>query len=259
MIKKTPFTTSPSPKFLYITPTIESTLAKIRHVVDYGQGVTAVMGDVGLGKSTLLRFLIDELLERDDIQVAAIFSPSFPTDFAFLKAICGEFGLPPRRSFQKQEQELREFLLQLLTEGKTAVLFVDEAQRLRGVHLELVRTLLNFETEDHKLIQIILSGQLELKYKLMDASKKALRSRIFAPSILSPLSAEETAAMVRFRCEKAGVPCPFDDDALLEIYHKTGGVPRDILKVCQIMFVTDDKSAPVEWVESVASEVMLNA
>lgn len=262
MRKPTPFTISPSPKFLYVTPSIESTMNKIRHVVDYGQGLTSIMGDIGLGKSTLVRFLMDEFIEREDIVVAGILSPTYPTDFAFLKAICGEFGLAPKRSLIKQEQELREFLIGLDAEDKTAVLFVDEAQRLKGVQLELIRTLLNFETEQNKLIQIILCGQLELRTKLMDSTKKALRSRILLPSLLAPLSPEETSAMVLFRCQTAGIECPFGEEALREIYDKSGGVPREVLKICQVMFAEGIKMGvsdiPADWVSPVAGEVTLN-
>ncbi len=221
------------------------------------------MGDVGLGKSTLVRFLMDEFTERDDLMVAGILSPTYPTDFAFLKAICGEFGLAPKRSLLKQEQELREFLVGLDSEDKTAVLFIDEAQRLKGVQLELIRTLLNFETADNKLIQIVLCGQLELRTKLMDSTKKALRSRIMLPSLLAPLSPEETSAMVLYRCEKAGFKSPFTDEALREIYDQSGGVPREVLKICQVMFSESVKMGvseiPSDWVVPVAGEVNLNA
>lgn len=220
------------------------------------------MGDVGLGKSTLVRFLMDEFIERDDLVVAGILSPTYPTDFAFLKAICGEFGLAPKRSLLKQEQELREFLVGLDGEDKTAVLFIDEAQRLKGVQLELIRTLLNFETEENKLIQIILCGQLELRTKLMDSTKKALRSRMLLPSLLAPFSPEETAAMVLFRCEKAGFKCPFSAEVLREIYDKSGGVPREVLKICQVMFSEsikmDVSEIPADWVSPIAGEVTLN-
>lgn len=262
-MKRTPFTISPSPRMLYITPSIESSLNKVRHLVDYGQGLSAIMGDVGLGKSTILRYLWEELETRIDCKVAAILSPNFPTDFAFLKSICGEFGVAPKRSMVLQEQALREFLVSLAGDGKTAVLLIDEAQRLKGPQLELIRTLLNFETSENKLIQIVLAGQLELKYKLMDETKKALRSRIFAPSILSPLSPEETRQMIIFRCDQAKIDCPFPDSTIEQIYNRTGGVPRDILKVCQIMFSMGETLAvpelPPDWVEPASNEVILNA
>ena len=169
------------------------------------QGLTAILGDVGLGKSSIIRYLFNEYDAREDVAATLIPSPNFPSEFAFLKKICADYGLPARRSMGDQENELRNFLISLYAEDKVCVVFIDEAQRLPGRQLELVRTLLNFETDETKLIQVVLSAQLELRTKLMDASKKALRSRIFAPSMLAPLSLNETEEMVNFRCKQAGV------------------------------------------------------
>jgi len=164
---------------------------------------------------------------------------------------------------QAQESALREFLVGLDDEGRTAVLLIDEAQKLPGKQLELIRVLLNFERETHKLVQIILAGQLELKYKLLDESKKALRSRVFAPSNLSPLSPDECREMIQFRCDKFEVPNPFTHEAVDAIYNQTSGVPRDVLKMSQILWVTAQRARqaqiPVEWVEPALSEAVLNA
>ncbi|MGH9941702.1 MAG: ExeA family protein [Pyrinomonadaceae bacterium] len=233
-MKRQPFSISPNPLLLYLTPALQVTLEKVRFVVDSRQGLTAILGDVGLGKSTVIRYLFNEYDSRDDIEATMIPSPNFPSEFAFLKKICADFGLPARRSMSDQENELRRFLVDLYTQDKICVVFIDEAQRLSGRQLELVRTLLNFETDDTKLIQIVLSAQLELRQKLMDTSKKALRSRIFAPSLLAPLSLNETQEMVDFRCERAGVPNAFAPDALEALYTRTGGVPREILKVAAV-------------------------
>jgi general secretion pathway protein A len=140
---------------------------------------------------------------------------------------------------------------------------IDEAQRLTGKQLELIRVLLNFETPKYKLVQIVLAGQLELKYKLLDPSKKALRSRIFAPSNLSPLSPSEMRRVIEFRCLKAGSLNPFTDEALQAIYNITSGIPRDVLKICQILWVAAQKDGveeiPVEWVEPMIKETELDA
>jgi general secretion pathway protein A len=229
-----PFTISPNPNLLYLTPALRVTLEKVRFVLDSRQGLTAILGDVGLGKSTILRYLFNEYDSREDAAATMIASPNFPSEFAFLKKICADFELPARRSMGDQENELRNFLLNLYAQDKIAVVFVDEAQRLPGRQLELIRTLLNFETDDTKLIQIVLSAQLELRVKLMDPSKKALRSRIFAPSMLAALSLNETKEMVDFRCEQARVKNPFTDKALEELYTLTAGNPRDILKVAAV-------------------------
>jgi general secretion pathway protein A len=231
---KQPFTISPNPMLLYLTPALSVTLEKVRFVLDSRQGLTAILGDVGLGKSTIIRYLFNEYDAREDVAATLIPSPNFPSEFAFLKKICADFGLPARRSMGDQENELRHFLIELYQQDKICVVFIDEAQRLPGRQLELVRTLLNFETDDTKLIQVVLSAQLELRVKLMDASKKALRSRIFAPSMLDALSLNETEEMVNFRCKQAGVRNTFAKDAIETLYTLTGGVPREILKVAAV-------------------------
>ena len=233
-MKMQPFSTSPNPNLLYLTPALNVTLEKVRFVLESRQGLTAVLGDVGLGKSTVIRYLFNEYDSREDVAATLIANPNFPSEFAFLKKICADLGLPARRSMVDQENTLRAFLLDLYSQDKLCVVFVDEAQRLPGRQLELVRTLLNFETDDTKLIQVVLSAQLELRQKLMDSSKKALRSRIFAPSMLAPLSLTETAEMVKFRCEKAKVKDPFGPDAIERLYELSGGVPREILKIASV-------------------------
>lgn len=259
---KKPFSISPNPSLLYLTPSLKSTIHKVHYVIENRQGLTAILGDIGLGKSTVLRYLLGQYVGRDDVVTALIPSPNFPSDFAFLKSLCGDFGLQPRRSMVDQEQELRRFLISLYTEDKTAVIFIDESQRLTGKMLELVRVLLNFETEDTKLIQIVLAGQLELRAKLMDPSKRAIRSRIFAPSLLAPLSLAETREMVAFRCEQAQVTNPFPDPTIETIYASTGGVPRDVLKVCAVAWdmaqLSGDARVLPEMIEAAAAEAMLH-
>jgi general secretion pathway protein A len=263
LFRTQPFSISPDPELLYLTPALKSTMFKVQHVIDNRQGLTAIMGDVGTGKSSVLRRIWMDYVERDtEFATAIVPSPNFPSDFAMLKAICGDFGIPRKRSMVEQENELRGFLIELDSAGKTCVLFVDEAQRLKGPHLELIRTLLNFETNKYKLIQVVLAAQLELRVKLMDASKKALRSRIFLPSLLDPLSLPEMREMIAFRCEQAGIPNPFTNETMELIYNHTGGVPREVLKVCGFAYIltlqAGEKTVPVEAVELAASEASLN-
>ena len=262
MRKQQPFSISPNPLLLYLTPALEVTLEKVRFVVDSQQGLTAILGDVGLGKSTVIRYLFNEYDSRDDVAATLIPSPNFPSEFAFLKKICADFGLPARRSMTDQENELQRFLVNLYAENKLCVVFIDEAQRLKGRQLELVRTFLNFETDDTKLIQVVLSAQLELRHKLMDASKKALRSRIFAPSMLAPLSLKETQEMVDFRCRQAGVTNGFTEETMEALDTLTGGVPREILKVAAVAWRFSDgngKKITPELIEEAAGEAVLDS
>jgi general secretion pathway protein A len=256
-----PFSISPNPLLLHLTPNLRVTLEKVRFVVDERQGLTAILGDVGLGKSSILRYLYNEYDAREETTAVLIPSPNFPSEFAFLKKICADFGLPARRSMVDQENELRAFLLGQYTQDKICVVFIDEAQRLTGRQLELVRTLLNFETDDTKLIQIVLSAQLELRQKLMDASKKALRSRIFTHSMLAPLSPSEMREMLAFRCQQAGINDPFTAESLAALYTRTGGIPRDVLKVAAIAWKfsqADGNKMTPEIVEEAAAETLMD-
>jgi general secretion pathway protein A len=232
----TPFTTSPNPTLLYLTPSLKSTIAKIRFVIEYRQGLTALLGDVGMGKSTIVRLLHLEYSLREDYASVLIPTPNYPSDFGLLKGICKELGVAPKRSMVEQEDELRAFLFTCIQEGRNCVVWIDEAQRLNTKMLELVRTMLNLETNSDKLIQIVLAGQLELRDRLKEPGRKALRRRIMTPSLLDPLSPEETAGVIDYRCRQAGEANTFTDEAVREIYASTGGVPSEVLKVCAVAY-----------------------
>jgi general secretion pathway protein A len=260
-MRKQPFSISPNPFLLYLTPALQVTLEKVRFVVDSRQGLTAILGDVGLGKSTVIRYLFNEYDAREDVAATLIPSPNFPSEFAFLKKICADFELPARRSMVDQENELRRFLLDVYARDRLCVVFIDEAQRLTGRQLELVRTLLNFETDETKLIQVVLAAQLELKQKLADSSKKALRSRIFAPSLLAPLSLNETQEMVNFRCQQAGAKNTFTPETIETLYTLTGGIPREILKIAAVAWrfsEADGNNITPELIQEAAGEAVLN-
>jgi general secretion pathway protein A len=236
-IDTTPFSISPNPNSLYITPSLRAVLVKAKFTIDKRQGLTcAALGDVGLGKSTVLRFLYGEYAAREHVVATLIPTPKFPSIFAMLKYICGDFGIEPRRSFIAQQDVLQEWLLATYESGKNAVLFIDEAQLLDNQQLELIRGLLNYETHEHKLIQIALAGQLELREKLNTEKNKALYSRISTYSVLDPLTLDETVAMIEHRCKYAGIPNPFTKEAMERVYVNSKGIPRGILKLCALAY-----------------------
>lgn len=216
---------------LYVTPSLAETMDKIRYVVDSRQGLTVIYGEVGHGKSSLLRYLYNEYDAREDVAATLITSPDAETELGLLKVICGEFEVPRKRTKIDQQSALRAFLIEQYTERRNVVVFIDEAQIIRGRVLELVRALLNFETDTEKLIQIVLCGQLELRDRLRDPSKRALRSRIILTSTLDPLSPAEMRAMLKYRAERGRVACPFDEPAFEFIYQHSLGVPREVLKL----------------------------
>jgi general secretion pathway protein A len=256
----TPFSISPNPNSLYITPSLKGVLAKARFTINKRQGLTcAALGDVGLGKSTVLRYLYGEYAAKEDCITTLIPTPKFPTLFGMLKYICSDFEIEPKRSFVAQQDALQEFLIKTYTERKNVVLFIDESQLLDNQQLELIRGFLNFETHEHKLMQIVLAGQLELKDKLNTEKNKALYSRISTYSVLDPLTPEETKAMIEYRCSYAGIKNPFTDEAMETVYIKSKGIPRNILKLCalayEMMDMAGDKTITPDYITDATPEV----
>lgn len=256
----TPFSISPNPNSLYVTPSLKGVLAKARFTINKRQGLAcAALGDVGLGKSTVLRYLYGEYAAKEDCITTLIPTPKFPTLFGMLKYICSDFEIEPKRSFVAQQDALQEFLLKQYQESKNVVLFIDESQLLDNQQLELIRGFLNFETHEHKLIQIVLAGQLELKDKLNTEKNKALYSRISTYSILDPLTLEETKAMIEHRCQYASIKNPFTDEAMETVYIKSKGIPRNILKLCalayEMMEMAGEKEIDATYVIDATPEV----
>jgi len=232
-----PFSSSPDPTALHVTPALKATIHKVQYTIDARQGLAVVLGDFGLGKSTLLRYIFARVSALPNNNATFIPTPSFRSSFAMLQKICSDFEIPPARSELAQQEVLEKFLLQQFEAGKNVLLFVDEAQRLKPDQLELVRTLLNFETNTAKLIQVVLAGQLELRDRLLRKRHRALSSRVFAPAVVGPLEFSEMVCMLRGRCDLHQVHWPFDGDQSLRIlYDASGGVPRTALKACQMAY-----------------------
>lgn len=154
-----PFSISPNPRYCYLTALHHSAVAKINYVIDDRQGLCTLIADIGHGKTTVLRYIYDQLQDRPEITVRLMTHPQYATDMAFLKAICLEFGLEPKRSKLQQIGELQTFLVEEYKAGRNVVLLIDESQLLAGLQFELIRQLLNFETNTAKLITIVMAGQ----------------------------------------------------------------------------------------------------
>lgn len=230
-LKEPPFSLSPDPRFLYLSPQHEMTIAKTEYVINNKQGLKVIFGDIGLGKTTLVRRICDNLRDDPKFEVAYIPTPRFKSEHQLMCAVAGEFGVTPKRSGYETMKCLEDSLINICAEGKTAVLIVDEAQLLVGQMFELLRQFLNFETNDEKLLQIILAGQMELRDKLR--LKKALLSRVAMQSTLEAFDPETMQAMINFRLKVAGRDEPlFTDDAYNAIYAYSRGVLRKVVKLC---------------------------
>ncbi len=259
----TPFSISPNPNSLYLTDSLRAVVHKSRFTIDKRQGLTCILGDIGLGKSTILRFLHSDYSAREDTVTTLIPTPTFPSPFAMLKSITMDFKIEPERSFQKQQDALQSFLLETYAADKNVVIFIDEAQNINNKQLELVRSLLNYETNTQKLVQIVLSGQLELKDRLADKRNKAVASRVSTYSILSPLTFDETREMIIHRCKFENIENPFTPAAIERIYEVSGGVPRSVLKICAFAYHIKETEnlteITAEFIETSQPEVSLPA
>ncbi len=226
-----PFSLSPDPRFLYLTNQHKAALAKLRYVLERRQGFAVLYGDVGHGKSTLIRRLFGLYRGQPNYETVLVTNPDYPTALQLLKRLTDECGLPRRPSKLDQMQELEGYLVEKFADNKNVLILIDEAQMMRGAQFELIRQITNFESDDNKLVQIVVAGQNNLRNKLK--LKRALISRAAAVATLDPLTPEETAEMIAFRLAVAGRHEPlFTPDALTFIYERTRGVPREVIKMC---------------------------
>src|SRR5215210_5137762 len=229
-LKEEPFSTTPSPRFFFLTSAHGAALEKTAYVVAAKKGLAAVFGETGTGKSSLARLLHSKFLDNGFVSTL-ITNPSYPTPNSFLRTIAQEFGTPRTdKSFKGMLDILKTYLFTTAAEeGKTVVLIIDEAQTLRPPLIELLRQLANYETNDMKLLQLVLFSQEELRNTLAKPKLQNFRSRIVMASTLERLSPEELGAMVKFRWDVASGAAehPFDEGAIDALFQHSGGMPRE--------------------------------
>jgi general secretion pathway protein A len=228
-LQEKPFGLTPDPKFLFLSEQHQEALDHLLYGVRQKEGFVVISGDIGTGKTTLCRALL-ERLDANEVTTALIFNPLL-TEEELLRAILDDYNLPTRGTTRKELlDELNRFLLEELAGGKTVVLIIDEAQNLSTSCLELVRSLTNLETNKEKLIQIILVGSEELAAKLELPAMRHLQQRISVRYHLLPLNQNETRAYIQHRLSMAGAAggISFDARAAKEIYLYSKGVPRRV-------------------------------
>ena len=229
-LKEEPFSTVPSPRYFFLTSVHSTALEKTAYVVGAKKGLSVVFGDTGTGKSSLARLLHQKFLDQGFVSVL-LTNPNYPTPNSLLRTIAQEFGTPRMdKSFKGMLDVFKGFLIdQGLQQDKTVVLIIDEAQTLRPNLLELLRQLINYETNDTKLLQLVLFAQDELRDTLARPRLRNFRSRVVMASTLEHLSLDELKNMLAFRWEVAsgGGAHPFSDEAVAVIFEHSQGMPRE--------------------------------
>lgn len=227
-----PFQLSPDPTFFYGSRGHNRALAYLEYGVDQGEGFIVITGEVGAGKTTLVRNLFRSLPE-DEVIAAQLVSTQLEAD-DMLRAVCSAFGLDFHGNKAERLLTLEEYLLDCQRAGKRCLLVVDEAQNLPSAALEELRMLSNFQTATGSLLQSFLVGQPEFRKTLQSESMRQLRQRVIATYHLGPLDAEETRGYIEHRLKRVGWQHDpsFSDDAYEALHHYAEGVPRRINTVC---------------------------
>jgi general secretion pathway protein A len=227
-----PFNITPNPKFLFYSAKHREAFNHLLYGIRERKGFVQITGEVGAGKTTLCRAMLDQL--GSTFSTALILNPVLDAD-QLIKAITMEFGLQVKGLDRLETLALfNEFLLKQVEQGKDAVLIIDEAQDLTDELLEQVRLLSNLETDSRKLLQIALLGQPELRLRLNNHRLRQLRQRITVRYHLKSLSRREVGQYIQHRLEVSGAKgAPyFSMGALWRVYRYSLGIPRLVNAVC---------------------------
>ncbi len=257
-LKEKPFHITPDPKFLYLSKKHREAIDLLSFGVGERKGFILLTGEVGTGKTTLCRALLEKLPKNTES--ALILNPVLSED-DLLKTVTADFGLEPGRDSAKDHLDvLNRFLLKKAASGGAAVVIIDEAQNLNPATLEMIRLLSNLETEKEKLLQIVLVGQPELRDKLSLPELRQLNQRVIVRYHLNPLDLQETRAYIVNRLKVAGGGnLDFRADAIRLVFEKSQGIPRMINIVCDraltAAFIDEKRGIDAETVKKAASEL----
>ena len=262
-LREKPFNLTPDPKFLFLSSVHKRGLAYLKYGLQEKRDVVVVSGEVGSGKTTLIRVLLDSL--DPDVRIAWIMNPLLSPN-ELLKMILHDLGLEVEGADKADMlQRFNDYLVEETLAGNRVLLIIDEAQNLSTEALEEVRLLSNLETAEEKLLQILLVGQPELRETLRSHALRQLNQRISLFFHLTPLSPEETCAYVVHRLEVAGMEdgkSVFTEGALRRITALSGGIPRVINIVCDAAllagFVDGVRVIDERLVDETVSEIQMD-
>jgi len=228
-----PFSITPDPRFLYMSARHREALAHLLYGLGEGGGFVQLTGEVGTGKTTLCRCLLDQVPEHVDI--ALVLNPKV-TATELIATVCDELGIEypeENTSIKSLTDALNRYLLDAYARDRRTVLIIDEAQNLSADVLEQVRLLTNLETSTQKLLQIVLIGQPELRTLLAREDMRQLSQRVTARYHLDPISRDEASAYIKHRLQICGnTQTVFNKRAVDKIQQLSGGIPRLINVLC---------------------------
>lgn len=260
-----PFSVTPDPNFFYTNPVYREAYAILQYGIEAKKGFIVITGEVGTGKTTLLRKLMKHNLEGT-IHTVFVFN-TYLSFTELLQVILYDLGLIPNESNNKVLllQELNNYLITQLKQGHIVSVLVDEAQNLSDEALEGLRLLSNMETDQEKLIQIVLMGQPELQATLDRPSLRQLKQRVALQCRLSPLKDEEVRPYIDFRLRAAGYNGKdlFESDALRRITFYSNGIPRLVNIICDnallSAFAKYQKNVSADIIEEIARDLRLGS
>ncbi len=246
-----PFHVTPNPRFLFLSPTHEEALQHLRYGIEDQKGFIVLTGEVGCGKTTLCRKLLEELEAREAVDTALLLNPRI-SETQLLRGIMKELGEESRaRSKSDLLDKMNDCLLQRIDDGREIVLIIDEAQNLSFEVMEMLRLLSNLETYDRKLLQIILLGQPELNAKLREDRLRQFRQRVLVHYDLKPLKVDEVELYIRHRLSLAGSNGRphFTARAVRSVAHHSLGIPRMVNNICDkaLLSVYIRNGVEVNW------------
>jgi len=232
-LKSAPFSMSPDPRFLYSTAATREALACLEHGIGSRKGFVVLTGEVGTGKTTLLRSALQSL-HVGKVHTSFVFNPRLDI-LDFLEFVLTDFGVPPTtRTKSSMLLQLNKWLIERYAQGDICVIVVDEAQNLSRDMLEEIRLLTNLETSSEKLLQIVLSGQPEFEEQLRLPALRQLRQRVPLWARTSPLSLADTSAYIKHRLEVSGTSGQIFSKESVELVHLySQGIPRIINLICE--------------------------
>ena len=264
-LTRSPFELSPDPYFYYPTPLHNEAFAILNYCVLRRKGFVVVSGEVGTGKTLLLRCLLDTL-KHNQIASAFVYNPRLSVP-EFLAYVLTDLQLPfAGRTKGEMLTQLNNYLLLRSRRGTTAVLVVDEAHLLNWELLEEIRLLTNLETSQHKLLQIVLVGQPELDRKIDSDELRQLKQRIAMRCRLEPLGLKDLRGYIRRRLELAGATSHgltiFSNEAIEAIHHFSCGIPRLANTLCENSLISgygrQVKQITADIVQEIAADLRLN-